>query len=81
MHTFSFGPTHIVQQREAAPAIAITPSATEIPAEPQSTGTEPVDAEPSHCPPVIHRNIVCDSCDKIIVGVRRKCLDCPGEIV
>lgn len=77
MHTFSFGPTHVVQQHEAAPSIAITPSAAEVPAESQSTGTELVDAEPNQCPSVIHRNVVCDSCNEIIVGVRRKCLDCP----
>ncbi|KAG1853531.1 hypothetical protein C8R48DRAFT_777042 [Suillus tomentosus] len=52
MHTFSFGPTHVVQQHETVPSIAITPSATEISAESQSTRTE-------------------------LVGVRRKCLDCP----
>ncbi|KAG1766425.1 hypothetical protein EDD22DRAFT_878219 [Suillus occidentalis] len=77
IHTFSFGPAHVVQQREAAPSIAITPSATEIPAVSQSTGTELVDAEPNPSPPVIHRGIVCDSCNEIIVGVRHKCLDCP----
>lgn len=77
IHTFSFGPAHVVQQREAAPSIAITPSVTEIPAESQSTGTEFVDSEPNQRPPVIHRNIVCDSCNEVIVGVRHKCLDCP----
>ncbi|KAG2049938.1 hypothetical protein BDR06DRAFT_1011708 [Suillus hirtellus] len=40
MHTFSFGPTHVVQQHETVPSIAITPSATEISAESQSTRTE-----------------------------------------
>ncbi|KAG2160021.1 uncharacterized protein EDB93DRAFT_1324500 [Suillus bovinus] len=77
MHTFSFGPAHVVQQREAVPSIAITPSAAEIPAESQPAGTELVDAQPNQHSPVIHRNIVCDSCNEIIVGVRRKCLDCP----
>ncbi|KAG2045134.1 hypothetical protein BDR03DRAFT_1086664 [Suillus americanus] len=77
VHTFSFGPTHVVQQHEAAPSIAITPSAAEVPAESQSTGTELVDAEPDQRSLVIHRNIACDSCNEIIVGVRCKCLDCP----
>lgn len=76
MHTFSFGPTHVVQLREAAPSIAITSSAAEMPTESQSTEIV-VDAEPNHSPPVIHRNVVCDGCNEIIVGVRRKCLDCP----
>ncbi|KZT27712.1 hypothetical protein NEOLEDRAFT_1130794 [Neolentinus lepideus HHB14362 ss-1] len=26
---------------------------------------------------VIHRDVVCDACDQIVVGVRHKCLDCP----
>ncbi|KAG2120598.1 uncharacterized protein F5147DRAFT_662586 [Suillus discolor] len=77
MHTFSFGPTHVVQQHETVPSIAITPSAAEISAESQSTGTELVDAEPRQNPPVIHQNILCDNCNEVIVGVRRKCLDCP----
>lgn len=77
MHTLSFGPTHVVERREAAPLIAITPSAAEMPAESQSTGTESVDTEPNERSPVIHRNILCDSCNEIIIGVRRKCLDCP----
>lgn len=81
MHTFSFGPTHVVQQHETVPSIAITPSAAEISAESQSTRTELVDAKPSQNTPVIHRNILCDNCNEIIVGVRRKCLDCPGKII
>ncbi|KAG1757855.1 hypothetical protein EDB19DRAFT_1901345 [Suillus lakei] len=77
VHTSSFGPTHVVQQHQVAPLVAVTPSVAEVPTESQSTGTKPVDAEPNQCPPVIHRNIVCDNCNETIVGVRRKCLDCP----
>jgi next to BRCA1 gene 1 protein len=29
-------------------------------------------------PPPIHRGTVCDVCDKVIEGVRHKCLDCYG---
>ncbi|KAG2370146.1 hypothetical protein BDR07DRAFT_1476159 [Suillus spraguei] len=75
-HTFSFGPTHVVQLREAAPSIAITSSAAAMPAESQSTEIV-VDAESNHSPPVIHRNVVCDGCNETIDGVWRKCLDCP----
>ena len=25
----------------------------------------------------IHRNILCDSCNDVVVGIRHKCLDCP----
>jgi next-to-BRCA1 protein 1 len=28
--------------------------------------------------PPIHRGILCDMCDKVIEGVRHKCLDCRG---
>ncbi len=36
-------------------------------------------AEPSSPPePVIHVNVSCNMCREIIVGVRHKCLDCPG---
>lgn len=29
--------------------------------------------------PVVHTNVICDSCNKTVVGVRHKCLDCPGQ--
>jgi next to BRCA1 gene 1 protein len=29
-------------------------------------------------PPVIHKGVSCDVCDKTIEGIRHKCLDCPG---
>ena len=32
-------------------------------------------------PPVIHRGVSCDVCNKIIEGVRHKCLDCPGRFL
>jgi hypothetical protein len=36
-------------------------------------------AEPSSPPePVIHANVFCNMCRDMIVGVRHKCLDCPG---
>jgi next to BRCA1 gene 1 protein len=28
--------------------------------------------------PVIHKGIVCNVCNKMIEGIRHKCLDCPG---
>lgn len=31
-------------------------------------------------PPVIHKGVFCDVCDKIIEGIRHKCLDCPGRL-
>ena len=32
-------------------------------------------------PPVIHRGVFCDVCNKIIEGIRHKCLDCPGRFL
>ena len=32
----------------------------------------------SAVPPVIHKGIICNVCNKIIEGIRHKCLDCPG---
>ncbi len=45
---------------------------------------QPMEAEDSaeHSPPpspVIHSNIICDLCRDVIIGVRHKCLDCPGS--
>ncbi|OJA10315.1 hypothetical protein AZE42_05181 [Rhizopogon vesiculosus] len=81
VHTSSFGPTHVVRQHGPAavpPSIAVTPPAAEVPAVSQSRRTSPaVDAGPNQRQPVVHRNVACDSCKKTIVGIRRKCLDCP----
>jgi hypothetical protein len=30
-------------------------------------------------PPLVHIGVICDMCEKTIVGVRHKCLDCPGR--
>lgn len=37
-------------------------------------------ASPAVPPPVIHKGVFCDVCNKIIEGVRHKCLDCPGRL-
>lgn len=42
---------------------------------------QPMEAEHSPPPsPVIHANIICDQCRDMIIGVRHKCLDCPGLV-
>jgi next-to-BRCA1 protein 1 len=31
--------------------------------------------------PVVHRDVICDICEHTVVGVRHKCLDCPGKFM
>lgn len=83
-HTLSFGPTHVVQQRstdcvtqvsaqiarEARPRNSI--SGTRRPPGPASSGPA---GEPALA---VHHGVICDSCNKTVVGVRHKCLDCPS---
>lgn len=33
---------------------------------------------PSNVEPVIHTDVACNYCRDVIIGVRHKCLDCPG---
>ncbi|KAH7923239.1 hypothetical protein BV22DRAFT_1036572 [Leucogyrophana mollusca] len=80
-HTFSFGPSHVVEQRSPngfvpSPSMPLitslqpeTPVAAVLP--------EPAVLSTPESEPVVHRGIICDKCEKIIVGVRHKCLDCP----
>ncbi|KAF8808145.1 hypothetical protein BYT27DRAFT_7338708 [Phlegmacium glaucopus] len=42
-----------------------------------STQTGETSSTSSTVPPVIHRGITCDVCNKTIEGIRHKCLDCP----
>lgn len=61
-----------------------TRPSTPIAAEPaKASQDQPIEGEhspeqSSPPPPVIHSNIVCDLCKDVIIGVRHKCLDCPG---
>ncbi|KAJ6520093.1 hypothetical protein C8R45DRAFT_808304 [Mycena sanguinolenta] len=51
----------------AAPLPTVSAQVPTVPAPP-----------PPPAPPVIHRGIICDMCDKVgIEGIRHKCLDCP----
>jgi hypothetical protein len=31
--------------------------------------------------PAIHLGITCDVCNRTVVGIRHKCLDCPGKVI
>jgi len=70
-------------ERQPTPTIPLSPSNSESPAATnQSQPLEPEPARsaeaPSDARPVVHTNVLCDICKEVIVGVRHKCLDCPG---
>lgn len=79
-HTLSFGPTHVVQQRSTQVSAQIVREArrhNNIP------GTRQLPGAASSGPAgeqalAVHHGVSCDSCNKTVVGVRHKCLDCPG---
>ncbi|KAF7337477.1 hypothetical protein MSAN_02220700 [Mycena sanguinolenta] len=57
------------------PRAPAPPAAAPLPPVPAQVPTVP--APPPPAPPVIHRGIICDMCDKVgIEGIRHKCLDC-----
>ena len=86
-HTLSFGPSHVVQQH---PSDYSTPVSAQIEreAKPRNgiSGTcrssEPTSSGPAGEPALaVHRDVICDSCNQMVVGVRQKCLDCPSMSV
>jgi next-to-BRCA1 protein 1 len=70
-------PTHsesrpfVPSPSEPAKSVPVSPS-------PPANVAPVRNATPVSEPPV-HTGIACDACDKTIVGVRHKCLDCPGR--
>jgi hypothetical protein len=50
------------------------------PPPPPVVSPSPPTMTPPPPPPIIHQGIICDMCDKIVEGVRHKCLDCPGTL-
>ena len=66
------------------PTTEVPKSSSPIEEEPEASRDQPMEAEPEHSPPpspIIHSNIICDLCQDIIIGVRHKCLDCPGLVL
>ena len=48
---------------------------------PSASTTPPSDDTSRGAMNAVHSNIVCDMCNNTVVGVRHKCLDCPGKIL
>ena len=70
-----------VTEENSKPASSSSPIASE---HAKASQAQPMEAEhPAECTPppspVIHSYIICDMCDETIIGVRHKCLDCPGS--
>lgn len=81
-HTLSFGPSHIVQQRSIDSSTQVS---AQIPRENSTSGTPQSPAPASSGPAgelalAVHRGVICDSCNQTVVGIRHKCLDCPGML-
>lgn len=62
-------PVPVIPSRSPSPSV--TPQPIFVPRAPS-----PVMSPPA----VVHVGIVCDMCNNTIVGVRHKCLDCPGKL-
>ncbi|EGO20236.1 hypothetical protein SERLADRAFT_442372 [Serpula lacrymans var. lacrymans S7.9] len=70
-HTSSFGPSHVVE-RHASSRATLPNAPPNIPSDVNAGG----DSRVTDVPPSIHRGVMCDNCNEIIVGIRHKCLDC-----
>jgi len=68
-------------ERQSNPTISLSSSNSErSEATNQAQPSEPArPAEPpSNIEPVVHTDVACNYCRDVIIGVRHKCLDCPG---
>ncbi|KIJ22001.1 hypothetical protein PAXINDRAFT_6125 [Paxillus involutus ATCC 200175] len=80
VHTLSFGPSHIVQQRSPlCSLVQSVPSRQPSVPSPVPAPAPPMQNVSEDTAPPVHRGVMCDSCNTTITGVRHKCLDCPGS--
>jgi next-to-BRCA1 protein 1 len=54
---------------------AVEPQAAQTPTPNPVLAPTPATPTPA---PAVHKGIICDVCQETVVGVRHKCLDCPG---
>ena len=71
------------QSNSATPVPSFNAERTTANQSPPTESAQSAEPEPSFRPssppePVIHVNVSCNMCREVIIGVRHKCLDCPG---
>ena len=67
------------QSNSATPVPSFNAESTTVNQSPPTEPAHPAEPEPSSLiEPVIHVNVSCNMCREMIIGVRHKCLDCPG---
>lgn len=82
-HSRNFGYGHVMKMHTRADCAPteLREAPTPVP-NPVLTPTPAPDREATPTPaPVVHNGIICDMCQDTVIGVRHKCLDCPGKFL